>query len=141
MAKTKRGIYHNLQESEYATSNTEVAFFFSSRFYLEKFLEEYFEYRVNFRIRLSKTMKVDNMNTDLLADIHLYKDIEKRGFRVNINTKLYMKTVGHNPRSNKGDLLWLEIQKYALVKMTSPSSNDWYEIPVLKSDEQRTNME
>jgi hypothetical protein len=41
MPATKRGVYHNLRESEYAVSNTEIAFFFSSEFVMNKYLSGY----------------------------------------------------------------------------------------------------
>lgn len=117
MAMTKRGIYHNLHESEYATSNGEVALFFSSTFYLGKFLEEYHDHRVEFRKRIARAMQVHDMNTDLLADVHLYKEIEKRGFKATVEG------VDNN---------WLELHQFALQKMTRRNTLDWSEMPVQK---------
>lgn len=123
MAMTKRGIYHNLKESEYATSNRGVALFFSSTFYLGKFLNEYHEHRQVFRERISRAMNVNNMNTDLLADITLYTEIEKRGFRAMIKQG-----------SKWGDISWQNLHQFALESLTRKNTNDWYETPVQKLD-------
>lgn len=124
MVMTKRGIYHDLNESEYATSNSEVALFFSSKLYLGKFLNEYRDYRIVFKERLARSMVINGVNTDLLADINLYKQIEKRGFRATE----YVKGMG----ARKGSMTWQELQKFALTKMTEKSTLDWLEIHVQK---------
>src|SRR6185312_216669 len=131
MAKTKRGIYHNLNESEYATSNTEVAFFFSSKFYLGKFMEEHKEYRIEFRERMARAMIVDGFNTDLLADIHFYKEIEKRGFRVVISDETLIK-VGGMEFDNRRGIKWESVHLFALRKMTEKNTLEWFEMRVTK---------
>lgn len=80
MPATARGVYHNLKESKYAISNLEVAFFFSSKLYRKKFLENYKENRVKFKRRIGEFCDA-TLNYNMLADIELYKKIEKRGFR------------------------------------------------------------
>lgn len=128
MVMTKRGIYHNLNESEYAISNSEVALFFSSRFYLNKFLDEYKNYRNEFKIRLQRSMNIDKMNVDLMADIHLYKDIEKRGFRAVLNQDVAKNVVILNDSlKGKGELTWQELRLYALQRMIVQNTKDWYE--------------
>jgi len=114
---TKRGIFHNLHETEYATSNNEVAFFFSSITYQYKFMEEYKEYRESFRKRIAKAMNVNEINTSLLADVHFYKEIEKRGFRVTINGR---------------EQQWRELHQFALTKMTEKNTLDWHVTQKLK---------
>ena len=128
MVMTKRGIYHNLNESEYAISNSEVALFFSSRFYLNKFLDEYKNYRNEFKIRLQRSMNIDKMNVDLMADIHLYKQIEKRGFRAVLNQDVAKNVVILNDSlKEKGELTWQELRLYALQRMIVQNTKDWYE--------------
>jgi len=134
MVMTKRGIYHNLKESEYAISNGEIAYFFSSRLYMRKFLEEYHEHRKQYRKKIARAMIVDEMNTDMLADIHLYKDIEKRGFRV-------IKFLSNIMSDGWVELTWQELHQFALHKMTEKSMRDWLEIHVQKSDEPNGTME
>lgn len=129
---TRRGIYHNLNESEYATSNGEVAFFFSSRLYLGKFLDEYVQHRIDFRERIGRAIKVKGMNTDLLADIHLYKEIEKRGFRAFLFNEMAKNVDYSSILIEKGDVDWQELHQYALVKMTEKNTLDWLEMPVQK---------
>lgn len=125
MTMTKRGIYHNLNETTYATSNGEVAFFFSSMFYLGKFLDEYKDHRKAFRKRIARAMKVSEMDTSLLADIHLYRDIEKRGFRTSV----------------KGvEMEWQELHQYVLQNVTKKSTRDWYETPVQRLEGQKRTM-
>lgn len=124
---TRRGVFHDLSESEYAISNGEIALFFSSRFYLNKFLDEYKEHRNYYRKRISKAMIVDGMNTDLLADVYLYIDIEKRGFRA-VKEKSYF----DDHFREMSEFKWHELHLFALEKLTSRNTNDWSEIPVLK---------
>jgi hypothetical protein len=116
MPATKWGIYHNLKESEYVVSNKEITFFFSSEFYLNKFMSRYDEHRKKFTNKIKSEMNHQpiylNMNT--LADITLYKTIEKRGFFAII----------------KGvEMSWGDLQGFALRKMTEKNTSDWLRIP------------
>ena len=112
LTKTKRGIYHNLNDSTYSTSNNEVEYFFSSVFYLDKFMEEYYKNRVEIRKRLGRVIDCTNLNFDLLADFHLYKSIEKRGFRISI----------------KGcDVSWQNCLLFALQNVTRKNIDDYVE--------------
>lgn len=82
MSVTRRGIYHDLTESEYAVSNGEIAFSFSSRVYMNKFLRDYEANRGKWRKRLvSREKEPLPINLDTLADVLLYEEIERRGFR------------------------------------------------------------
>ena len=108
MPKTKRGIYHNLRESKYTISNGEVVVFFSSLFYLEKFMECYKENRLKPKYR--RIEKETKLNLNMLADIVLYREIEKRGFRVKIRNV---------------EVDWNELNKYALRKMDDDATYDW----------------
>jgi hypothetical protein len=120
MPPTLRGIYHNLKESEYTISNSEIVFFFSSELYLRKFMEGYKENRIKFIEKLDKITVDNKLNMNTLADITLYKTIEKRGFRA------WLKGV---------DIDWQEIHKYALRKMTEKNTPDWSRIPKPKLGE------
>jgi|SRR5690606_36355295 len=81
MPATYKGIYHNLKESEYAISNSEIAFFFSSKVYLNKFLDRYENHREEFNKRLDRVINDCPLDMSMMADIQLYETIEKRGFR------------------------------------------------------------
>lgn len=120
MPATAKGIYHNLKESNYTVSNTEIVFFFSSELYLNKFLNGYQEYRELFRKRFNRMCNTVYMNTDSLADIQFYHNVEKRGFRVTVKGS---------------DVEWQEIERYALHKMTDANTLDWSRIPKPKLHE------
>lgn len=79
--KSKRGIYYDLEESDYKTNIDNFTFVFSSLFYLTLFktnLEEYIKYENN---RINNKIKKDiDLKEVILLD--LYKKIEKRGFLV-----------------------------------------------------------
>lgn len=125
MPPTRRGIYHNLKESEYTVSNSEIVFFFSSRVYKEKFLREYRENRKEFHNRLLKHGKDIPINLDIIADITLYETIEKRGFRA---------CVGGVDTSCEN------LYQYALRLVTKPNTLDWYEIQKPKLSERRRSI-
>ena len=112
MPPTKRGIYHNLKESKYTVSDGETVFFFSSRLYMEKFLDGVIEHRNSFLERISKLTPDNALNMGMLADITFYKQIEKRGFRAMV----------------KGvDVSWQDLNRYALRKMTLKNTSEWHE--------------
>jgi hypothetical protein len=108
MPATKYGIFHNLMESKYVVSNTEITFYFSSRVYMERFLERYKEKRV----RTARRMQV-LFNTDTVADIELYLEIEKRGFFVRLKRAKISKE---------------ELYKYSLRKMMEKDSLEWVKL-------------
>jgi hypothetical protein len=113
MAITLRGIYHNINESDYFIENNDLRFYFSSIFYLDKFLNEYKEEREKTIVRLKRIYEVDPNINPLLSDITLYKNIEKRGYRIEY----------------KGEKIkWLEIHKFVLVNQIKKSINDWQRI-------------
>lgn len=82
MPQTKRGIFHNLRESKYTVSNGEIVFFFSSDYYLKKFMEGYKNNRKQFLPDNFKVENLDKPNISLVADIYFYLCTEKRGFYV-----------------------------------------------------------
>lgn len=125
MPVTLRGIYHNLKESKYTISNSEVVFFFSSELYLRKFMSDYQCNRVEFNKRLNKVTNEIPLNMDMLADITLYEKTEKRGFRV------WLKGV---------NIDWGELYKYSLRKMTEKDSLGWEVIEKPKLTERMTMM-
>lgn len=120
MPATKRGIYHNLKESKYTVSNSEIVFFFSSKLYMTKFLEGYKEHREKFLERMDKLTGDIPLNMNTLADITFYIDIEKRGFHA------WLKGVSIDCE---------DLHLYALRKMTLRNTEDWYEIQKPKLDE------
>jgi hypothetical protein len=113
MPPTIRGVFHNLKESEYVVSNKEITFFFSSETYLNKFLETYQDERKKLQERTKKELTHVNFNMNTLADITLYRTIEKRGFLARL----------------KGvDMKWEDLEKYVLRKMTDDYTHNWSRI-------------
>lgn len=79
--KTKRGIYYDLKESEYVFKYGSLTFYFSSNLYRKNFEE-----RIDYYLK-SETMKLNNkyqckLEANEMFALNLYKNIEKRGFRV-----------------------------------------------------------
>jgi hypothetical protein len=112
MPATRRGIYHNLRESEYVVSNQEITFHFSSELYLKKFLIGYKGSRIKFKKKFSNIINVD-FNTDTIADVLFYQEVEKRGFHVRIG---------------RAGVNFNDVYKYALRKMTDRQSPLWVRI-------------
>ena len=79
--KTKRGIYLDLEFSDYVFKDDNFEYYFSSKLYLDKFKETYLtDISLN---EIKFHLKHDVLiNFDLPLAISLYKKIEKRGFRV-----------------------------------------------------------
>ena len=84
--RTYRGIYYDLQESVYTFSYDSLTFYFSSKYYLEKFKEMYANYLRQETLKLSSKYKCCIYGDEMIL-ISLYKTIEKRGFRVEYNGK------------------------------------------------------
>jgi hypothetical protein len=126
MPPTIRGVFHNLKESEYVVSNKEITFFFSSETYLNKFLETYQEERKKLQERTKKELTHVNFNMNTLADITLYRTIEKRGFLARL----------------KGvDMKWEDLEKYVLRKMTDDYTHNWSRIAKPRLSERFKSME
>jgi hypothetical protein len=126
MPPTIRGVFHNLKESEYVVSNKEITFFFSSETYLNKFLETYQEERKKLQERTKKELTHVNFNMNTLADITLYRTIEKRGFLARL----------------KGvDMKWEDLEKYVLRKMTDDYTHNWSRIARPRLSERFKSME
>jgi hypothetical protein len=110
MPCTQRGVYHNLKESKYTISNSEVVFFFSSMFLLNKFLDGYQTHREWYKKKLKVFDKENPLNTEILADLHYYKQVEKRGFRALIRGV---------------DVEHKDLYQYALRKMSEKIPYQW----------------
>lgn len=126
MPVTQRGIYHNLRESEYTVSNSEIVFFFSSKLYMNKFIEKHEEHREQFLEKMEKLTGEIPLNMITLADITFYRNTEKRGFRA------LLKGVEINCE---------DLHLYALRKMTLRNTNAWLKIQKPKLVERLKSME
>jgi hypothetical protein len=113
MPATKRGVYHNLRESKYAVSNTEIAFFFSSEFVMTKYLTGYQDNREKYKKRMGSLLKDTPYNLDLVADICYYQEVEKRGFYSKFKNVILKKD---------------DLYKYALRKMSDENTLEWVQV-------------
>lgn len=82
-------------------------------FYLRKFLKEYKENRQKFVERFERITINNPLNVETLADIELYKAIEKRGFRACLHGV---------------DISYNDLHQYALRKMKQKESLEWHQI-------------
>jgi hypothetical protein len=110
MPATKRGVYHNLRESKYAVSNSEIAFFFSSEFVMNKYLSGYKDNREKRKKRLGNLLIDTPYNLDLVSDICFYQEVEKRGFYSKFKNVVLKKD---------------DLYKYALRKMSDENTLEW----------------
>ena len=124
MVMTTRGIYHNLDESKYSVFYKDTLLFFSSKFYLNKYLREYEGYRETFKRQHKALSKEFDECIDLLSDLYFYKTIEKRGFRVDIGGE---------------SCKWQEIVVYVLLNVTEKSIISWREMSEGKLIEYKNN--
>lgn len=78
---TRNGIVYDLNISSYRYTTNGLTYVFSSKLYLDNFKKKYEENRDIINYSLSKRF---NMVVDVsqLADIVLYRKIEKRGFLI-----------------------------------------------------------
>lgn len=77
-------VYKDINKSDYAYEFQRFTFYFSSKFYIEKFKKELYNYIEVERIKLVKKYDLSLESSEYLA-LSLYKSIEKRGFRVKFN--------------------------------------------------------
>lgn len=110
---TRDGVYHDLKQSIYTASRGEVVFFFSSNYYRNKFFEQLEEQRKEFDSHLNKKVDEHFLNLNWLADIHLYKRVEKRGFYVKIGCE---------------EVAWLELCRYASWNVMWQNTEDYEEM-------------
>lgn len=84
--KTENGVYLDLAESEYKVKKLGLTFYFSSKFYMEKFQKEVEIYTHNEMLKLYNKYRVSS-NFKIYLTISFYKKIEKRGFRIYDNIR------------------------------------------------------
>lgn len=76
--KTRRNIYYNLEESPFITKFKDFKFYFSSKFYQNKFENELFSYIEIEKLKFKNKYNV-NIDIDEILSFNLYRRIEKRG--------------------------------------------------------------
>ena len=97
--QTIRGIYNNLSESTYDYVYNGIKYYFSSKVYMEKFinrLEAFIDEEVDkMQVKFKTKVSADNVFA-----IKLYTLIEKRGFLIEINGKEYIDNIPIDLRLN-----------------------------------------
>lgn len=73
-------VYHNIDESDYEYNFKNFKFIFSSKFYIEKFKSEIYNYIKENTEKINR--KYSPIDLDEYLALDLYRKIEKRGFRV-----------------------------------------------------------
>lgn len=84
--KTENGIYLDLTESDYKVKKLGLTFYFSSKFYMEKFKKEVETFTHNEMLKLYNKYRVSS-NLKIFLTISFYKRVEKRGFRIYNNIR------------------------------------------------------
>lgn len=85
---TKKGVCYKIEDSPYKYNNGSITFYFSSNFYLTKFMDEMQENRDNISFSLSNRFNIHIMMENF-ADCILYAKIEKRGFYLEDRNGVY----------------------------------------------------
>lgn len=80
-------VYNDLNESNYTFKYDDLVFYFSSQFYLEKFIKEHLQFIKDETMKLKIKFKC-GIYCDEMILLLLYKRIEKRGFKVTYKNKL-----------------------------------------------------
>lgn len=74
-------IFYNIDESTFVFYTENFAFYFSSVFYMNKFMEEYEKNRKHLEYKFTARFCITFDASDY-CDIILYSNIEKRGFKL-----------------------------------------------------------
>lgn len=74
-------IYNNINESDFIFKYGKLTFYFSSEFYLNKFIKEHQEFIKNEEMKMKIKFRCLFYGDEMIL-LLLYKKIEKRGFKV-----------------------------------------------------------
>ena len=80
-------VFKDINESNYKFKYDNLVFYFSSEFYLEKFIKEHAQFIKDETMKLKIKYKC-SIYCDEMILLLLYKRIEKRGFKVKYKNKL-----------------------------------------------------
>lgn len=101
-------VYKDIEKSDYVFNFQRFTFYFSSKFYIEKFKKELDNYIDIESKRLIKRYDLMLESSEYLA-LSLYKKIEKRGFRVYFS---YSDELGTRIKENETFSISLSILNY-----------------------------
>jgi hypothetical protein len=79
--KSRKGIFYDLNVSEYRATINNITYVFSSELHRIKFLEKLNSNRNEINNKLTKRFGIDIEN-NILADLVLYKNVETRGYLI-----------------------------------------------------------
>lgn len=79
-------VFKDINESNYKFKYDDLVFYFSSQFYLEKFIKEHKQFLKDETMKLKIKYKC-SIYCDEMILLLLYKRIEKRGFKVKYKNK------------------------------------------------------
>ena len=82
---TKAGVYLDIDKSNYKVQRFGLIFYFSSKFYKEKFKKNVEFYVLNETLKFQNKFDISVSFSKIFA-ITFYKQVEKRGFKI-IDTK------------------------------------------------------
>lgn len=80
--KTRKGIYKNINESEYIYYYKNFEIYFSSQFNKYRFETQFLEYIETENKKFVESLDL-NIDITLIFMVKFYKKIEKRGFKIN----------------------------------------------------------
>lgn len=83
----KYEVFNDLNESPFIYYYGNIKFYFSSRFYLEKFISDHVKFLKDESLKLNIKFK-SNIDASLMILLLLYRKIEKRGFKITIKDKI-----------------------------------------------------
>lgn len=98
-------VFNDINESNLKFNYDKLSFYFSSDFYKEKFEREYIQFLKDEMMKMKLRYKA-NIYSDELILLLLYRQIEKRGFRVYYDDK----------RININYYFNIELDKSSLIK-------------------------
>lgn len=79
--KSRRGVYYDLSETEYIKNVFYFSFCFSSKFLMKKFEDDYYSITKQLEYKFVKKYEIP-FDLKMYMAFVLYKDIERRGYRV-----------------------------------------------------------
>lgn len=94
MTLTRNGIIRELRLSPYQYRSGSLTFYFSSQLHLRRFNDRIKGHQQTIAESLTRRFKFQ-VDADRLAEVHLYLDIESRGFFITRETPAGLETVCH----------------------------------------------
>jgi hypothetical protein len=94
MTLTRNGIIRELRLSPYQYRSGSLTFYFSSQLHLRRFNDRIKGHQQTIAESLTRRFKF-RVDADRLAEVHLYMDVESRGFFITRETPAGLETLCH----------------------------------------------